>query len=137
MTIQDYIVEQPVERRQIMADIHALIIAHDKTVTPAVEPMMGKEMILYKAHGLMKYGLAGVKNYMSLHVMPIYASPPLFNRYKALLNHAVFQKGCINFSGPADMPLSIVQQLIADCARVDLAKIKEEYMQAKKAAKKK
>jgi len=69
--------------------------------------------------------------------MPIYASPPLFNRYKTLLNQAVFQKGCINFSGPADMPLSIVQQLIADCARVDLAKIKEEYMQAKKAAKKK
>jgi len=137
MAIQDYITQQPVERRQILADIHALIIVHDKTVTASVEPMMGKEMILYKAGGMMKYGLAGVKNYMSLHVMPIYASPQLFNRYKALLNRANFQKGCINFSSDADMPLPIVQQLIIDCAGVDLAKIKEDYVQAKKAAKKK
>jgi len=44
----DYINNQPAEWQEIMSAIHAIIIACDKTVTPVVEPMMGKQMILYK-----------------------------------------------------------------------------------------
>ena len=137
MLPSEYINQQILERRQVLEEIHAIILAADKTVTAAVETMMGKEMIIYKANGFMKYGLASVKNYMSLHVMPVYASPVLYNRYKALLNKAKFQKGCINFSGKSNMPAAIVQQLMNDCAAVDLLKIKMDYQQSKKSAKKK
>jgi len=92
---------------------------------------MGKEMIVYKGNGLMKYGLASVKNYMSLHVMPIYGSIKLHSKYKALLNKANFQKGCINFDNEDKMPLDIVQQLIVDCSLLDLAKIKENFLKQK------
>ncbi len=115
-----------------MTDIHLIIVQEDKTVVPIVEPMMGKEMIVYKGKGFMKYGLASVKNYMSLHVLPIYGSKTLFTKYKALLHKANFQKGCINFDTPDEMPLELVRQLFADCSKIDLLKIREDYLKEKK-----
>lgn len=88
-------------------------------------------MIVYKGNGSMKYGLSSMKNYMSLHVLPIYGSIKLHSKYKALLNKANFQKGCINFDNEDQMPMDIVQQLIVDCSPLDLAKIKEDYLKQK------
>lgn len=129
---KEYIASQPLDRQEILAAIHAIIIEQDTTVAPVVEPMMRIEMIIYKNKGVMKYGLASTKNYMSLHVMPIYAFAPLHTKYKSLLPNANFQKGCINFKNESEMPLAIVQQLFADCAKIDLARIREEYLKKSK-----
>jgi len=133
--IRNYILTQPADRQSILSDIHSLILDKDKSVIPEISPMMGKEMIIYKSNGMMKYGLAGVKNYMSFHILPIYASRTLFEKYKSLLNKASFQKGCINFDTGEKMPLDIVRQLVSDCSKVDLAKIREEYLNERKKAK--
>lgn len=69
------------ERQELMCSIHESILQQDKSVVAAIEPMMGKEMILYKDRGFMKYGLSGVKNYMSLHVLTIFGSPSLYSTY--------------------------------------------------------
>jgi Domain of unknown function (DU1801) len=135
MDIEHYILTQPAERQSILTRIHNIIVEKDKSVKAAVEQMMGKEMIVYKCKGLMKYGLAGVKNYMSLHVMPVYGSKTLHAKYKALLHKANFQKGCINFNSEDEMPVNIVRELIADCSAIDLLKIKEDYLRSKKAKK--
>jgi hypothetical protein len=106
--------------------------------------MMGKDMIIYNAPGTFKYGLASVKNYMSLHVLPMYGYPVIYEKYKAQLKDASFQKGCINFNNAAEMPLKIVKELITDCAKIDLRALRDEQLKArakktavKKAAKKK
>jgi len=99
--------------------------------------MMGKEMIIYKDRCMMKYALSGVIKYMSLHVLPIYGSPVLHERYKTALNKASFQKGCINFEKTEQIPLDIMKQLIIDCSKIDLVKIREEYLKTKKEEKKK
>lgn len=130
--VEHYILSQPLDRQSVITDIHLIILQEDQTVVPMVEPMMGKEMIVYKGKGFMKYGIASVKNYMSLHVMPIYGSEILFTRYKTLLPKANFQKGCINFDTADKMPLDIVRQLFADCSKIDLLKIKEDYLEKKK-----
>lgn len=130
--IKDYVLKQPADRQSILADIHAIIIDNDKTVAATIEPMMGKEMIMYKAKGMMKYALSSVKNYMSLHCLPIYASPTLYNKYKALLPNANFQKGCINFLAADQMPLEILHRLFTDCSKIDLAKMREEYLKERK-----
>jgi glycine/serine hydroxymethyltransferase len=130
--IKNYILAQPADRQSILSDIHSIILDKDKSVTSEIEPMMGKEMIIYKANGMMKYGLAGVKNYMSLHVLPIYGSKTLFEKYKSLLTRANFQKGCINFDTAEKMPLDIVRQLISDCSKVDLKKIREDQLNERK-----
>jgi hypothetical protein len=120
MSADVYLKKQQPERQEILTEMHQVILAADKTIEARVGPMMGKEMILYDAAGAFKYGLASVKNYMSLHVMPMYANPKLHARYAKLLDKAQFQKGCINFKDGKAMPLDIVRQLIEDCAPIDL-----------------
>lgn len=134
--IKDYILKQPAGRQEILTDIDSIIMDKDKTVVATIEPMMGKEMIMYKAKGMMKYALSSVKNYMSLHCLPMYGSPALYNKYKAVLPDANFQKGCINFTSAEEMPLDIIRQLFADCSGIDLVKMREEYLKEKKAKKK-
>ena len=132
MPISKFISNQPPERQKFLKEIHEIIIQGDKSVTAEVGLMMGKEMIVYKTPGIFKYGLSSVKNYMSLHAMPIYGSPVLYSRYKNILQKAKFQKGCINFINEEDMPLDIVTQLIKDCSKIDLLKIKEDYIKSRK-----
>jgi len=125
MTAADYISKQASERQPILAAIHAIILQEDKTVSEHIGLMMGKEMILYNEKGYFKYGLASVKNYMSIHCMPIYGGSPLHARYQRLLPAAQFQKGCINFENAADVPLDTIRQLFADCAKVSIAAMLE------------
>lgn len=131
MSIQAYIASQPAARQELLSQIHDIILQNDKTVTPVIAPMMGKEMIIYNAPGTFKYGLSSVKNYMSLHVLPMYGSAVLYEKYKALLKDASFQKGCINFKTKEEMPLAIVKNLIADCSKIDLLALREKYLQSK------
>ena len=137
MSIVEYIAKQPAQRQKLLQDIHEIIIATDKTILAAIELMMGKEMIVYKHSGVMKYALAGTKNYMSLHLMPIYCVTELYDKYKMLLPKANFQKGCINFCDVHEMPLDIVKQLIIDCTSFDLVKFREDYLKRKTTATKK
>ncbi|HQX44558.1 MAG: hypothetical protein IPK94_18780 [Saprospiraceae bacterium] len=135
MEITTYISNQPLERQNLLMTIHETILKHDKSVKAEVGSMMGKTMIIYKGKGLMKYGLSSVKNYISLHALPIYGSTVLHSKYKTLLPTASFQKGCINFIHELDMPLDIVKELITDCSLIDLLKMKEAYLESKKAKK--
>ena len=131
--ISDYISDQSPDRRSILSGIHEIICENDLSVVAVIEPMMGKEMIIYKSNHVMKYALASGKNYMSLHVLPIYGSAALYMKYQALLPQAKFQKGCINFNHETDMPLEIIKALIVDCSPIDLKKIKEDYQKSRKA----
>jgi hypothetical protein len=131
MSISEFIATQPEERQELLSQLHEIIIKNDKTVSAVIAPMMGKEMIIYNAPGTFKYGLASVKNYMSLHVLPMYGSPVLYEKYKALLKDANFQKGCINFKNKDEMPLKIVKNLIADCSKIDLRALRENYLKSK------
>ncbi|SRR5579871_1595756 len=135
--IKQYILNQSADRQNILTGIHSIIMEEDMTIAASVEQMMGKDMIVYKGRGLMKYGLSSVKNYMSLHVLPIYGSAALFSKYKSLLDKANFQKGCINFKTVEEMPLDITRQLIADCSTIDLLKIREDHLKKSKGSKKK
>jgi len=132
MEIKAYISDQPLERQNLLTNIHEAIIENDKSVVAEVGSMMGKVMLIYKGKGTMKYGLASNKNYMSLHAMPIYGSTALHVKYKTLLPNANFQKGCINFIKQEDMPIEIIKDLITDCSSFDLLKMKEEYLKSKK-----
>jgi len=132
MSIPKFIASQNKEKQEFLKKIHEIIMQTDKSVEAKVEFMMGKEMIVYKAPGIFKYGLSSVKNYMSLHLMPMYGSPTLYSKYKNLLKKANFQKGCINFKNEEEMPLDIAKQLISDSSKIDLLKIKEDYLMSKK-----
>ncbi|HEY8930432.1 MAG TPA: hypothetical protein VIM55_14625 [Mucilaginibacter sp.] len=132
MTVAEYISVQPAERQAQMKALHEAILANDSTVEPVIEAMMSKDMILYKERKYMKYGLAGVKNYMSLHCMPIYMNPVLHAKYGALLPKAKIQKGCVNFANSDELPVEIAAALIADCAGISIAEILENRNKKKR-----
>jgi hypothetical protein len=132
MTATEYIQQQNADRQLLLNGMHESILKNDTTVVPSVGKMMGKEMILYHDRGFFKYALASVKDYMSLHCLPIYMNPPLHAKYQALLPVANIQKGCINFKNAIEMPLDITNRLIADCAPVDLIAIRQKYLSEKK-----
>ena len=131
MSISEFISSQSEERQELLSQLHEIIIQKDKTVTPIIAPMMGKEMIVYNAPGSFKYGLASVKKHMSLHLLPMYVSTTIYEKYKGLLKEASFQKGCINFKNKDEMPLKIVKDLIADCSKIDLRAIRENQLKSK------
>jgi Domain of unknown function (DU1801) len=131
MSISEFISTQPAERQALLSQLHEIIIQKDKTVTPVIAPMMGKEMIIYNAPGSFKYGLASMKSHMSLHVLPMYVSPVVYEKYKVLLKDAAFQKGCINFKHKDEMPLKIVKDLIVECSKIDLKAIREEQLKSR------
>jgi hypothetical protein len=132
MTITEFIAAQAPERQGLLIKIHILIIEEDISVDAAVGKMMGQEMILYNSPGTFKYGLASPQKYMSLHALPLYAVPAIHAKYKELLPNAAFQKGCINFTDETQVPLEILRMLIADCAKIDLAALREEHLKSRK-----
>jgi len=133
MTIPSFIETQLLERQALLSAIHELILEADETVEAEISPMMGKEMIIYKADGLFKYGLSSVKNHLSLHLMPIYSVPALYAKYVDLLPNASFQKGCVNFKDENQAPLPILKELMIECSKVDLKAIIKSYGKSKKA----
>lgn len=137
MSVSEFLSAQPSPRKEILSAIHNIIIEADKKATPKVDKMMGKEMIIYSCAGNFKYALANVKNHMSLHVLPMYGYPALHDKYAALLKDATFQKGCINFKTASEMPLKILKELMNDCAKIDLAKLMEQFKSSKKEGAKK
>ncbi len=132
MTIEQYIAQQEIERQNILSKIHFAILNADKTVSAQIGKMMGKEMIIYKAPGTFKYGLSSVKKYISLHILPIYCVPSLHSKFKELLTKASFQKSCINFTSEEAIPFEILKSLLIDCSKIDLSKIREDYLKSKK-----
>ncbi len=132
MLVTDFLEKQPEARRELLKSIHNIIIGADKKAVAEVGKMMGAEMIIYKTGGIFNYGLAGMKDYMSLHAMPIYGSPKLHEKYRLLLPDANFQKGCINFKDAKAMPLKVVKSLMEDCAKIDMVALMEEARKARK-----
>ena len=120
MTIDEYIAMQTPERRELLSSIHKIILNTNKKMTTEVAKMMGVETIQYKTNNYFTFGLASNKNYMSLHLMPMYMCKPIHEKYSKLLTKAKFQKGCINFNNADEIPLNIAEQLLAECAKIDI-----------------
>jgi predicted amidohydrolase len=126
MDISEFFSTVPSDRQSLFTELHNTILTNDPNVKPVVKPMMGKEMILYEERGYMKYGLASAKKYMSLHCLPMYMNPALHVTYEKRFPAAKFQKGCINFTDAASMPIPIVTALITECSTINIADMLEK-----------
>ena len=133
MTVTEYISKQDPERQELLSSIHQIILDTDKKISGNMGQCMGKDMILYTrtTNTPFMYALASVKNYMSLHVMPLYGSKPLHEKYSKLLPNAKIQKACINFQNESELPLDIVKQLFRECSKIDWKALLEKYQKNK------
>ncbi len=141
MTPTEYLATLEPEEKKLLTSIHKIILKTNPKVTAEVAPMMGKEMIQYKikppapapgekprpSSQYFVYGLVSTKNYMSLHAMPMYGCKPIHEKYSKLLKKAKFQKGCINFKNADEMPLDIAEDLLKDCAAIDMIALMKKF----------
>ena len=127
MSPEEFIARQPDDRKGLLLALHKLILKNDAAVMPIVEPMMGKEMVIYKEDNTMKYGLSNVMKHISIHSLPIYGHPDLHAKYVALLPAAKFQKGCINLTKPEALPLNIAADFFADCAKISMKSLMAKW----------
>ncbi len=76
--------------------------------------------------------LANRKNYISLHLLPIYVYPELRAKFDAADKKSKSGKGCINFKKADDLPLEVIAEIISTTpAAIHAAKLKS--MKNKKA----
>ncbi len=57
--------------------------------------------------------LANQKNYISLHLLPIYIYPELRAKFDAANKKLKCGKGCVNFKSAEDLPLSVIAEIIS------------------------
>lgn len=107
------------ERNKVLGEMRTLLLKHDSKVNEVVGEMMGKQMLIYNCGGHFKYALAATKTGMTFHSLVMYGSPELHAKYVKLLPKAKFQKGCINFTKPEQMPLDVVNEMMKDFAKCE------------------
>jgi len=108
------------DQKKRLKEFHDTIMEEDGNVQPEIGVLMGKEALIYKQNGEFKYALAGLKNYFTLHVMPMYANPEIRDTYRTALRNVKFQKGCVNFKDFKDFPREILRELIKDSRDLEL-----------------
>lgn len=57
--------------------------------------------------------LANRKNYISLHLLPIYLYPELKAKFDAANEKVKCGKGCVNFKRAEDLPLAVIAEIIS------------------------
>jgi len=115
----------PAERRKAMGVVRRLIRKH---LPAGYEEAFVRGMIVYQVplaryadtynrHALWYAALAAEKSYLSLHLMPIYASPALAKRlrdgFEAAGKKLDMGKACVRFEAADDLALDAVAEVVA------------------------
>ena len=123
-TPDEYLAEQPVERREALAAVRATVNSH---LSPGLVEAMDFGMITwqiplarypktYNGHPLGIAALANQKNYMALHLPGLYVDPDedawFRERWAASGKKLDMGKGCVRFKRLDDLPLDVVGEAI-------------------------
>jgi hypothetical protein len=76
--------------------------------------------------------LANQKNYISLHLLPIYIYPELRAKFDAANKKLKCGKGCVNFKRAEDLPLAVIAEIIS-ATPPDSFRAKHQSVKNKKA----
>jgi hypothetical protein len=108
----DYLASLPAERKVAVEQVwEAVRSSMPAGYTEQINP----KYLMFAADGEMYVSLANQKNYISLHLMPIYVFPEL----KAKLDNSGKKlkggKACVNFLRAEELPLDVIAQVVGSC----------------------
>lgn len=108
-SFDDYIEGLPAERRAAAAQVWQTV----RTNMPAgyLEQISSK-FVMFSADEEMYVSLANQKNYISLHLMPIYVFPELKTKLDASGKKPKGGKNCVNFLRAEDLPLDVIGEIV-------------------------
>jgi hypothetical protein len=124
-TVSDFIAQLPDDRRREVERVHALLRKH---VPKGYEETLTSGMIAYSVplsvypdtynkQALWYVALAAQKNYLSLHLLPVYMNKPLEEKlrdgFKAAGKKLDMGKGCVRFKRADDLALDTIAEIVA------------------------
>ena len=109
LTFDEFIAALPAERQQPARAVWAMV----RTAVPAgYTEHIGPRYLEFRAGTEMCLALANQKNYLSLHLVPMYVLPALRERLAAAAPALKAGKGCINFKRAEELPFEALTELI-------------------------
>jgi hypothetical protein len=98
-----------------------------RAMPPGYEEVVSRKMVVYQVplalypdtyngHPLWYVALASEKSYLSLHLMPLYGSPPLLKQltdgFDAAGKQLNMGKACINFQRADELALDVIEDIV-------------------------
>lgn len=109
VSYEQYLEELPPERRSVVEEVWQVVREH---MPAGYTEAIGSSFLTFKAGDEWYVALANRKNYVTLHLMPIYVFPEL----KAKLDNSGKKmkcgKGCINFTRVEELPLEVLGEIV-------------------------
>ena len=116
MAFDDFIAALPAERQQPAAQVWQLV---RQAVPAGYTEHIGPKYLEFRAGKDMAIGLANQKNYLSLHLVPMYLMPELQEQLAAAAPTLKMGKGCVNFNKVEELPLDALAELFAATSLAD------------------
>jgi uncharacterized protein YdhG (YjbR/CyaY superfamily) len=110
ITYEQYLSNLPPERRGEVDQVWRAVRASMPT---GYTEEVGPKYLIFKADDQQYVALANQKNYISLHLIPLYIFPELQTKLDASGRNLKCGKGCINFKRAEDLPLEVIAEIIS------------------------
>ncbi len=127
-SFDDYLAGLPADRKDAVKRVWQVVRENiPKGYTEQISP----KFLSFAADGEMYVALASQKNYISLHLMPMYVFPELKAKLDASDKKLKGGKSCINFLQADELPLETIAEVVGTC---DAKTYKEQIQQTHEGA---
>ena|SRR5215471_13313350 len=127
-----YLAGLPPDRRTEVDNVWRLV---RQNIQPGYTEEISPGLLLFKAGDDWYVALANQKNYISLHLMAIYAFPALHKKLEASTKLKM-GKACINFKRAEELPLDVIAEIVAGFKAEDyiahVNKLRSDYKAKRK-----
>ncbi|MDT7806741.1 MAG: hypothetical protein QOJ70_554 [Acidobacteriota bacterium] len=128
----EYLDSVPVERKEAVEQVWRMV---RDSMPEGYTEQISPKYLMFAADGEMYVALANQKNYISLHLVPIYVFPELKAKLDNSGKKMKGRKGCVNFLRAEELSLDIIAQVIGSC-EAETYKEKMRQLRGKKKSKK-
>jgi Domain of unknown function (DU1801) len=114
--IEQFLDSLPPERRGEVERVWQVV---RESVPDGYREEVSAKFLSFKAEGEWYVALASQKNYLSLHLPPIYIYPELRAKLDAGGKKLKCGKGCINFKRAEELPLEVIGEIVGANSAAD------------------
>jgi hypothetical protein len=130
LSYEQFLDNLPPERR---GDVERVWQVVRESVPDGYREEVTAKFLTFKAAGEWYVALASQKNYLSLHLTPIYVYPELRVKLDAGGKKLKCGKGCINFKRAEELPLEAIGEIIGANSAADYVEKMRSLRKSKKA----
>ena len=110
LSYEQYLAALPAARRTEIERVWASVREH---IPAGYTEEIGAKFLSYKAGADWYVALANQKNYISLHLIPLYLFPEMKAKFDAAASKKLKRgKGCINFQRAEELPLEALGEIV-------------------------